>query len=273
VTINGRLPDAVAVRAGERVRLRLINAAAARIMALRFVGHEPLIIALDGQPVEPHAPEGGRVVLGPAMRTDVVIDMTGRRGQRYAVMDDFYPDLAYRLVDLSYADEPPIRTQPSEAIVRLPPNPVPEPDLASAERYPIVLGGGMPGMMGGGGMMGNGGGMMGMMSGAVWTMNGSAGNGDGMAPMLTLARGRSCVLELRNETAWWHPMHLHGHSFRVLARNAQPTRFREWRDTVLIPPRETAEIAFVAGDPGDWMIHCHVLDHQESGMMGVIRVA
>jgi FtsP/CotA-like multicopper oxidase with cupredoxin domain len=122
----------------------------------------------------------------------------------------------------------------------------------------------------GGGMMG--GGMMGMMGGAVWTMNGTAGKGDGMAPMLTLARGRSCVLALRNETAWWHPMHLHGHSFRVLARNGQPTRFREWRDTVLIPPRETAEIAFVAGEPGEWMIHCHVLDHQESGMMGVIRV-
>src|SRR5262249_17666047 len=53
VTINGRLPEAVAVRAGERVRLRLINAAAARIMALRFAGHQPLVIALDGQPVEP----------------------------------------------------------------------------------------------------------------------------------------------------------------------------------------------------------------------------
>ena len=45
------------------------------------------------------------------------------------------------------------------------------------------------------------------------------------------------------------------------------------RRTVLIPPRERAEIALVADNPGDWMFHCHILDHQEGGMMSVIRVA
>src|SRR5262249_8720510 len=71
----------------------------------------------------------------------------------------------------------------------------------------------------------------------------------------------------------WHPMHLHGHSFRVISRNGKPNRFREWRDTVLVPPRETVEIAFIADNPGDWMFHCHVTNHQEAGMMGVIRIA
>ncbi|MGC5189044.1 multicopper oxidase domain-containing protein, partial [Escherichia coli] len=74
------------------------------------------------------------------------------------------------------------------------------------------------------------------------------------------------------ETAWWHPMHLHGHSFRVLRRNDAPTLRREWQDTVLLAPRESVAIAFVADNPGDWMFHCHILEHQESGMMGVIRV-
>ena len=77
VTINGRVPDSFAVRKGERIRLRLINAANARIFSLDFAGHEPIVIALDGQPVTPHAPDGGRVVLGPAMRVDLIIDMTG----------------------------------------------------------------------------------------------------------------------------------------------------------------------------------------------------
>ncbi len=72
---------------------------------------------------------------------------------------------------------------------------------------------------------------------------------------------------------WFHPIHLHGHSFRVIARNGQPARDREWLDTVLIPPRETADIAFVADNPGDWMFHCHILDHQDGGMTTVIRVA
>jgi FtsP/CotA-like multicopper oxidase with cupredoxin domain len=76
-----------------------------------------------------------------------------------------------------------------------------------------------------------------------------------------------------NETAWHHPMHLHGHSFRVLSRNGEPTRHKEWQDTVLLAPRERVEIALVADNPGNWMFHCHILEHQEGGMMGVIRVA
>ena len=65
VTVNGRIPESFPVRAGERVRLRLINAANARIFGLEFEDHRPQVIALDGQPVEPHEPDGGRVVLGP----------------------------------------------------------------------------------------------------------------------------------------------------------------------------------------------------------------
>ena len=111
---------------------------------------------------------------------------------------------------------------------------------------------------------------------AVWAMNGMSMTGDGQAdmkPLFTVQKGQSCMLMLRNETAWWHPMHLHGHSFRVIARNGKPNPLREWHDTVLMPPRETADIAFVADNPGDWMFHCHVTDHQMAGMMSVIRVA
>jgi FtsP/CotA-like multicopper oxidase with cupredoxin domain len=68
-------------------------------------------------------------------------------------------------------------------------------------------------------------------------------------------------------------MHLHGHAFRVIGRDGRPTRYREWQDTVLMAPRERVEIAFVADNPGDWMFHCHILEHQAAGMMGVIRVA
>ena len=69
------------------------------------------------------------------------------------------------------------------------------------------------------------------------------------------------------------PMHLHGYSFRVLSRNGAPVPHRQWADTVLVPPKEAVEIAFVADNPGDWMLHCHVTDHQVSGMMTALRVA
>jgi FtsP/CotA-like multicopper oxidase with cupredoxin domain len=119
VTVNGHILESFAVRAGERLRLRLINAANARIFALEFQGHRPQVIALDGQPVEPHEPEGGPVVLGPAMRADLVIDMSGDPGGRFTVADTFYRGLEYRLLDLVFSDEPPLRPHPLDAAMRL----------------------------------------------------------------------------------------------------------------------------------------------------------
>jgi FtsP/CotA-like multicopper oxidase with cupredoxin domain len=300
VTVNGRVPDSFAVSKGERIRLRLINTANARIFSLDFAGHEPIVIALDGQPVAPHAPDGGQVVLGPAMRADLIVDMTGEAGSRVSVVDRFYEGLEYRLVDLAYADAP-LRERAPDWQMELPANPLPEPDLETASRNEVVFNGGMmgemvaqdmgesmgPGAPGGmmgdmkpGGIMGDTnsmmGGMMRMMnSGSAWFINGVAADEGShvMKPMLTLARDKSHVIAMTNATAWHHPMHLHGHSFRVISRNGQPTRHREWQDTVLVSPREKVEIAFVADNPGDWMFHCHVLEHQAGGMMGVIRVA
>ncbi|HEX7011535.1 MAG TPA: multicopper oxidase family protein [Steroidobacteraceae bacterium] len=275
VTVNGQLPETFAVRAGERVRLRLINAANARIFGLEFEGHRPQVVALDGQPVEPHTPEGDRVVLGPAMRIDLVIDMIGSPAARFHVIDRFYRDLEYRLLDFAYADTP-LREHPLDAPIRLTDNPLAEPDLAAAIRHDVAFGGGMMSGMMGSGMMGRrgmGGMMRAIRHGGVWTINGVSAEGHVMDPMLALARGRSYVLALHNDTAWHHPIHLHGHSFRVLSRNGLPTPYREWQDTVMMAPRERVEIAFVADNPGDWMFHCHILEHQAAGMMGVIRVS
>src|SRR3546814_697273 len=208
VTINGRLPDTFPVRAGERLRLRLINAANARIFGLEFEGHQPQIIALDGQPVEPPASEGGRIVLGPAMRVALLVDMTGVPAGRCRVIDTFYRDRAYRLVDLVYADLP-LRDKIPDTPIRLPSNPLAEPDVGTTQRHDVSFGGGMMGGMMGSGMGGGMGGMMdggtmdggmmgemmdrmmqGMRHDGVWTVNGVSASGHVMAPMLTLSRGR-----------------------------------------------------------------------------------
>ena len=282
VTINGRVPNTLPVRGGERIRLRLINAANARIFGLDFQGLAPTINALDGQPVTPHAPAGGLVVLGPAMRADIMLDMTGKPNSRVTVSDRFYRGLEYELIDLVY-DRMPLRDNALDRSVALPANPLPEPDLAGARRHEVIFNGGMMGAMvmakmggsmGEGGRTGMAGGMMGMMHGqGIWFINGKAAEGHVLDPMLTLARDRSHVIAMTNATAWHHPIHLHGHSFRVISRNGEPTPHREWQDTVLMAPREKVAIAFVADNPGDWMFHCHILEHQVGGMMGVIRVA
>ncbi len=275
VTVNGRIMEQFKVRQGERIRLRLINAANARIFALELAALNPQVIALDGQPVAPHVPEGGRVVLGPAMRADVILDMTGKPGQRITIQDSFYRRLAYRLLDVVY-DPTPLRKRPPETPIALAANTMPEPDMASVVRHEVRFNGGMMG----GGMMGRGsnsGGRMDMMkmmrSGKMWLINGVAATGHVMDPLVTLQKGRSYVLDMQNDTAWHHPIHLHGHSFRVIARNGKPTQHREWQDTVLMSPRERVEIAFVADNVGDWMFHCHILEHMAGGMMGVVRVS
>lgn len=273
VTINGSVRETFTVRSGERMRLRLINGANARIFGLTFAGHRPKVIAIDGQPVEPHEPPDGRIVLAPAMRMDLILDMVAKPGEHFQIVDNFYRELTYRLIDLAYADRP-YRDQVHDTPIALPPNALPEPDLSGAQRHEVTFNGGMMGQRM---MQGRGMGRLNMRdmmhSGKIWFINGVAMLGHVMDPMLTLARGRSYVLAMLNETAWWHPMHLHGHAFRVISRNGTPTRYREWQDTVLMAPRETVEIAFVADNPGDWMFHCHIPEHQESGMMGVIRVA
>jgi FtsP/CotA-like multicopper oxidase with cupredoxin domain len=269
VTLNGAVLNEEPVRAGERVRLRLVNAALARIMAMRFEGHRPVIVAIDGQPCAPHEPEGGRILLGPAMRIDIVLDMQGEPGNRYSVVDDFYDGHSYVLTNLLYGNEALLRRQPLDSALDLPRNRLPQPDLAAAERHELTLEGGMMGGMrrGMGGMMGGG---------PAWSINGMSMTGDGhagMEPALTFLRGRSVVLKLRNDTAWWHPMHFHGHSFLVLRRNGMPVPHRQWQDTVLMAPKDAVEVAFVADNAGDWMLHCHVMDHQMTGMMTILRVA
>jgi FtsP/CotA-like multicopper oxidase with cupredoxin domain len=279
VTLNGAVPADEPVRAGERIRLRLLNSSLARIMALRFEEHDPVIVARDGQPCDPHPVEDGRLLLGPAMRVDLLVEMKGEPGRRYRITDDFYEGLGYELMQFAYSDAPRLRTEFPEAI-KLPPNPLPEPDLAAAQRHELTLEGGMMsramggGMMSGGGMMHGMGGMSGMGR-AIWSINGTSMTGDGhagMTPLFTLARGKSHFVTIRNRTAWWHPMHLHGFSFRVLTRNGIPVPHNEWADTVLLAPEDSIEIAFVADNPGDWMLHCHVTDHQMAGLMTVLRV-
>jgi FtsP/CotA-like multicopper oxidase with cupredoxin domain len=264
VTVNGAVRESFSVRSGERIRVRIINSSNARIYGLEFAGHEPWLIAFDGHPIEPHRPENGRIVLGPAQRADLVIDCGGAPGSRHRVVDGFYPRQAYRLLDLVYSGDAGIRGAPRD-VPRLPPNPWPIPDRARAERHRIVFAGGMMGAMP----------SQRAQRGMFWTVNGKPAAEDAHqhAPLLTLAHGRSYALELINDTAWHHPIHLHGHVFQVLSRNGRPALQGESGDTVLINPRSRAEVAFVADNPGDWMFHCHILEHLASGMMATIRVA
>ncbi len=271
-TLNGRDSKSFAVRAGERIRLRLINTANARIFALTFEDHDPVVIALDGQPCTPHAPEGNRVILPPAGRADLILDLVGSPGKRYTVKDDYYARQTYRFLELAYRPETPLR-ESFDPVTPLAPNPIPEPRLKDAQRHDIVLAGGAMGGMRSAILDGKEMGLREMAGqGKMWAVNGIAAHATVMKPLFVFTRDRTQVLTMRNDTAFPHPMHLHGHSFRLMSRNGKPVAGTPWLDTVLVEPRETVEVAFVADNPGDWLLHCHVLEHMQAGMSAVVRV-
>ena len=77
------------------------------------------------------------------------------------------------------------------------------------------------------------------------------------------------VWDVVNDTLMDHPFHLHGFFFQVLSVNGKAPAFLSWEDTVNIPPRSRVRIAWKADDRvGEWMYHCHILEHHASGMMG-----
>lgn len=277
VTVNGRLDTEEPVRAGERIRLRLINAANARLFAPVFEGMERVwTVALDGHPCPPTVPEGGRVWLAPGQRADLIIDMTGAPGQEIEIVDRAYVRQPFHLMSFVHGPEAPLRDATANpAPDPLPPHRLPEPDLDAAARDEVVFEGGAMGGLRGAHMGGEFRSMRDLVeAGRLWAINGTVPEDMYAAePLLTASQGESRVLQMANLTAFPHPIHLHGHAFRVLTRNGAPVPNRPWRDTVLLWPDETVEIGFVADNPGKWMFHCHILEHQEAGMMAVVAVA
>lgn len=85
--------------------------------------------------------------------------------------------------------------------------------------------------------------------------------------------GATEIWQLENIVGMDHPFHLHGFQFQVLDRNGVPEPFRSWKDTVNVPKHEAVRIIVRYDDfPGKWMFHCHILDHEDHGMMGVLEV-
>lgn len=109
-----------------------------------------------------------------------------------------------------------------------------------------------------------------MQSGQMWAFNGVAGDLD--EPLADVPRGRTVLLDMVNDTRWPHAMHLHGHHFRVVARDGRQVAGSPWRDTELMEPMERVSIAFLADNPGKWLLHCHMLEHQAGGMRTWINV-
>ena len=279
LTVNGEPSPTLALRAGQRVRLRLVNAANARIFALAPERNDLIqgwVLALDGAPLETPRTWDAPLLLGPGMRADLIIDALGAGA--LTIVDRFGRG-ARPLASL--------RIEGAAAVTRrgppgaLPPGTRPEPALADAQTESITLGGGMMSMDGWpeDSWTDRVARRLRRLNGSreaspAWTLNRRAhmAHGSLHAGEFRVPIGRTVRLRWVNRTAWWHPMHLHGHHFRLISRNRRPVHGQPWHDTVLLAPRDEVEVAYVADNPGRWLIHCHVLEHHAAGMGTVFDV-
>lgn len=266
LTLNGKFTEDFSVLSGQRLRLRLVNAATARVMSVRFDAHTPFVVALDGQPVErPFAPAGNSVHLAPAQRVDLILDCGGDPGQINAINVNVGRETlqAGRLI---YHPRRRQRANPISDFPILPVNPMPTHiELDKAVPVDLVMSGGarrpFPSAQYKGKEMALR--ELARQHKKVWAFNDIVGFPE--APISKFAMGKTAIIRMVNRTAWPHALHFHGHHVREIQHSTRDP-LPHWRDTVFMRPDETVTVAFVAHNPGRWMLHCHMLGHQRAGM-------
>ncbi|MDX3927219.1 MAG: multicopper oxidase family protein [Shinella sp.] len=247
---------------GGLVRLRLAATDVTRIYTLGLEGAEAMVVALDGNPVEAPFPLE-RYDLGPGQRMDLVVRMPDAEGAS-AALGNYRGSKPWTIATLR-ATGASLKRDLRE-VKALQANPVAEADLGAAEVIPMdftATAEHAPSPS-----------LCGSIGYTFWAINRVAWQGDTpdpVAPLAELKLGRSYIFRLSNRTPHAHPIHLHGMSFRILNSSKRPV-IRQVTDTVLLLPDETAEVALVADNPGDWMLHCHIIEHQKSGMSSYVRV-
>jgi FtsP/CotA-like multicopper oxidase with cupredoxin domain len=254
--------------AGGLVRLRIVNSDTTRIYKLHLSTPQARIIAWDGHPVETSLPlptAAEPLLVGPGQRVDFAVQMPAGEGQSVALLAELPGRPSWTMAQLRSIGAN--RGRALAELKPLPANPFSKPDLAQAEVHDFVFGWTPEGDAPNDGYCGS-------MGYSFWSINRTPWAGDaakGTGPLAVLERGKSYVLRLRNESPNLHPIHLHGLAFvpiRSNRRNLRPLV----TDTLLLLKDEVVEIALVADNPGDWAFHCHVIEHQKTGLAGYIRV-
>lgn len=261
ILTNGLIDARLDVKRGDRLRLRLINAANARVFQLGLHGLDGWIVALDGMPLTTPARPEETFALAPAQRVDLMVDVTAEE-EAFLVQYDRSGGYAQATFDVTGGSE---TTRPAPA--PLPPNTVHALELDTARSAPIRMeGGAMRGLQ----SAVYQGAEMGMRDlagrGMFWAFNGAVGRQE--APLVEAALGETIRVPMINDTAFPHAMHLHGHHFQEV----REAGLGPLRDTLLVNPGERREVAFKAHNPGDWLFHCHMLSHHAAGMGTWIRV-
>lgn len=243
-TINGKkIASNLKIEGGQIGKLRFINASANNFKTIKFP-FKVRVIAKDGYNLE-QAYETQNFNIAPGQRLDVEVVLTGKESKTYTIKDgNAKVKLIYKGNDKSKAISPfiPLKADNLEKYVS---DKAPDISMKLTEEME----------MNGSEMK-----MREMINGEVFpnteTFNVKVGqvykvqfeNADKMAGMS-------------------HPMHIHGAHFQIISKNGHPTNDTTWYDTYPMDQGIRTDIAIKFDEPGVWMVHCHILNHEDNGMM------
>ena len=241
---GGAAPLNLAARPGARVRLRLGNAATARLTNVGIEGAKTVIVAVDGQPSEPFEPLANQFPMGPGARFELMFDMPREPGAAARFVLRGQGGEADRPFITITAEGEPAAARPEPP--RLAANPLLPAEIALevARRFDFAISGGGT---------------------SPFAVNGATFVDWSAKPAFVTPRGAPIVLALANKTAVVQAIRLWGHVARLL-HSMDDGWEPYWRDTILIQPGRTAHVAFVADNPGKWPLESTIPEHRAAGV-------
>lgn len=240
-------PETFTTKPGERIRLRIINAAGDTAYRIGVPEQKLTLTHTDGFPVE-HT-QVDAVVLGMGERIDALL--TVRDGYTPVIaLAEGKAQMAYGLLSTGTGTAPTPDDLPKTLTGKVVHGGqlAADPTVRLAAKAPdrvheLRLTGGM--------------------ANYDWGINGHRFDmANPFEKAFDLKAGERVEVKFVNDTEMWHPMHIHGHTFQVGDTGAR-------KDTVIVLPQETVTVQFDADNPGQWLTHCHNAYHAERGMMGV----
>lgn len=249
--LNGRGtqdPWTFAAQPGARIRLRIVNAGASTYFRIRLDGHQLTVTHADGLAVEPVKVD--HLLMGMAETYDAVVTLS--RAGSYT-LHAVALDGSGQAIGVLHT--PGVAPKPNLTLPAFDGRNLDYRDLRAALPTTLPDGPVRPFTLA----------LQGNMARYIWTINGQVYP---KTDPLLIRQGERVQIEMRNETGMLHPMHLHGHFFRVLQGAGARSPLKH---TVNVAPKETVRIEFIADNPGRWIFHCHNLYHFEAGMARVFE--
>lgn len=263
VLVNGQQMPTLPFHASGRERWRVWNATSGRYLRLTLPGSSFTLVGTDGGLIEQPLPGLTEILLAPAQRVELIVEAGTRRDKailsalvyQRGKMGDVAPDVDKQLFTVDFAS---VR---DHTLTPLPGKLNTITDLGPVKAKKRVVFSETMSMQGGQHRMG-------------FLINGKTH--DPRRIDLTSRRGDVELWEIANQADMDHPFHLHGTQFQVIEREINgvitPEPFRAWRDIVNLRSGETVRIKTVQHWRGIRMFHCHILEHENMGMMGQLRV-